>query len=319
MRRFAFCVALLVVLAGVLSTPRQAAAGERCGPTNCEDGTVCCNDTCGYCAPPDGACIQPDCGWGPDRVAGRRPILALDYPVALQGPRMGVAVGSGTGDTFYGGQLRAAGAKPLGSEFRLHGGLDMTQANTTNTPANASQVIIGRDGFALCEVGIGWALPTRRPWLQAVVALDGIVHYWRLFGLTVSAPPVRSWRLAGVELAPGLVVVAQRWGVGSSAFVRGARQLKCDNLACDSAVIRLWDMGLSLDTDGRSLGVPVGLLVHGRLTTRGNDVGAGVFWLGQRLRVGVEWRTSIREGTLATSWPGTEWNLRMDWLPPERQ
>lgn len=39
--------------------------GERCGRVTCGEGTVCCNDSCGMCAPPDVACAAiacaPDC------------------------------------------------------------------------------------------------------------------------------------------------------------------------------------------------------------------------------------------------------------------
>ena len=151
------------------------------------------------------------------------------------------------------------------------------------------------------------------------MALDGILLYRRLYRSTPLGPPQRSWLLADVELAPGLAVVAQHWGVGLSAFARMAKELACAELDCQGAGIRLLgDFGLSLDADGRNLGVPVGLLVHGRMSWEGTDLGAGVFWLGRDLRIGVEWRTTMREESLATSWPEAEWNLRVDWLPPER-
>lgn len=35
--------------------------GEACGDTVCGEGMVCCNDSCGICTPPDGACIQIEC------------------------------------------------------------------------------------------------------------------------------------------------------------------------------------------------------------------------------------------------------------------
>jgi len=35
--------------------------GATCGDTVCPLGEVCCNASCGICAPPDGACIQIDC------------------------------------------------------------------------------------------------------------------------------------------------------------------------------------------------------------------------------------------------------------------
>jgi hypothetical protein len=82
--------------------------------------------------------------------------------------------------------------------------------------------------------------------------------------------------------------------------------------------IRLWDMGISLDADGRNLGIPVGLMVRGRKSVNGDDLGAGVFWLGQRLRVGLEMRAFVDGGELNASWPDAEWNVRVDWLGAER-
>lgn len=35
--------------------------GEPCGMTTCEKGMVCCNASCGICAPPDGVCTQIAC------------------------------------------------------------------------------------------------------------------------------------------------------------------------------------------------------------------------------------------------------------------
>ena len=33
-----------------------------CGEVTCEAGLVCCNASCGICAPPDGFCTQEQCG-----------------------------------------------------------------------------------------------------------------------------------------------------------------------------------------------------------------------------------------------------------------
>jgi hypothetical protein len=37
-------------------------AGEPCGDTVCAPDEVCCNESCGICTPPDGACTQQLCG-----------------------------------------------------------------------------------------------------------------------------------------------------------------------------------------------------------------------------------------------------------------
>lgn len=36
--------------------------GTPCGPSRCKLGTVCCNESCGICAPPDGFCTEQFCG-----------------------------------------------------------------------------------------------------------------------------------------------------------------------------------------------------------------------------------------------------------------
>jgi hypothetical protein len=36
--------------------------GPKCGGGRCDAGNVCCNDSCGICTPPGGACIQLFCG-----------------------------------------------------------------------------------------------------------------------------------------------------------------------------------------------------------------------------------------------------------------
>ncbi len=39
----------------------DAGASVKCGTTTCPGGMVCCNESCGICAPPDGACLQEFC------------------------------------------------------------------------------------------------------------------------------------------------------------------------------------------------------------------------------------------------------------------
>jgi hypothetical protein len=37
------------------------AGGEQCGDVTCPTGEICCNESCGICTPPDGACIDLFC------------------------------------------------------------------------------------------------------------------------------------------------------------------------------------------------------------------------------------------------------------------
>lgn len=36
-------------------------SGRPCGPTTCDPGQVCCNESCGICTPPGGFCTQQIC------------------------------------------------------------------------------------------------------------------------------------------------------------------------------------------------------------------------------------------------------------------
>jgi hypothetical protein len=310
---------LSVAVAGACALlPGPASAAERCGPRSCAEGEFCCNDSCGLCAPPGGACIQPYCGWGPDSVAGRRPILALDHPNALMGPRVGAMAGLGWGSEYDGGQLRAAGLMPFADAFRARGAIDASLASLATATPGLGQTIVGRDGAVQSELGLAWNVPTSLTWLQAALMVDGVSVHRRSFQTAPNTQTQRSWALADLELAPGIAVTAQRWSVAVSAYARAGLQLSCEGLDCVDQAIRLWDMGISLDADGRNLGIPVGLMVRGRTAAGGDDLGAGVFWLGQRLRVGLELRAFVNNGELSASWPDAEWNVRVDWLGAER-
>lgn len=67
---------LLTAVAFALSAGLGAEAGawERCGPRICGGQDRCCNASCGICAPPGGACIQPHCGWEADEAGGHAPL-----------------------------------------------------------------------------------------------------------------------------------------------------------------------------------------------------------------------------------------------------
>ena len=54
---------LLMMMSVVVVMSRCGATspGEKCGKTTCATGMVCCNVSCGICAPPDGVCTQQFC------------------------------------------------------------------------------------------------------------------------------------------------------------------------------------------------------------------------------------------------------------------
>jgi hypothetical protein len=43
------------------ATTATPAGGSPCGPSTCQEGQVCCNESCGICTPPDGACTMQYC------------------------------------------------------------------------------------------------------------------------------------------------------------------------------------------------------------------------------------------------------------------
>jgi len=51
----------------------QPAQQVACGKATCAAGEVCCNPSCGLCAPPDGMCTQQFCDDAPDAQAGDAP------------------------------------------------------------------------------------------------------------------------------------------------------------------------------------------------------------------------------------------------------
>jgi hypothetical protein len=42
--------------------PEIELPGTPCGPSRCEGGQFCCNESCGLCAPRGGICLQRQCG-----------------------------------------------------------------------------------------------------------------------------------------------------------------------------------------------------------------------------------------------------------------
>jgi hypothetical protein len=80
MRRFVIAASFVLALAGCKRGPEKIEhpAGEAaqapdvpCGKNVCHGGQVCCNPSCGICAPPDGMCTQQFCD-APHTSQGRQ-------------------------------------------------------------------------------------------------------------------------------------------------------------------------------------------------------------------------------------------------------
>lgn len=54
------------VAAGGAASGASPAASVRCGEATCPPTQVCCNESCGICTPPGGACVQMICEPKPD-------------------------------------------------------------------------------------------------------------------------------------------------------------------------------------------------------------------------------------------------------------
>jgi hypothetical protein len=46
----------------------EVPSGSPCGPSRCEEGQFCCNESCGLCAPRGSLCLQRQCGPSPGAV-----------------------------------------------------------------------------------------------------------------------------------------------------------------------------------------------------------------------------------------------------------
>lgn len=68
-----------------LISAEEDAEGEVCGPTVCEPGLVCCNESCGECTRPGQPCITIGC---------------VDIPSSTTENTTGSSVTRGAGDIF---------------------------------------------------------------------------------------------------------------------------------------------------------------------------------------------------------------------------
>ncbi len=210
--------------------------------------------------------------------------------------------------------MSALGVLPLGRQFRLRGSTALLLGTNLQQPADGVQRVGGNDGKLNAELGAAWSIPTALTWLHAAVLADVVTVARRAFERSAQGDQTRSWSVVDVEAAPGLAVAVSRWGVHVASFTRYSSVLHCAERTCQSRSFGLVEIGASVDADGLSLGVPIGLLLHGKLSYWGADFGGGVFWLTRRFRVGALWHSSLIHGWTASAWPESEFNLRIDWL-----
>ncbi len=320
--------ASILALAALNCGVSAAIAGERCGPTTCSGDERCCNATCGLCAPANGACIQPDCGWGSNRVGGRRPMLAIDQPSALMGPWIAAEGGVGStsdagtvANSISGGQLLVGAMVPIGARFRARSALrlDLASFDVGSAPSQGSS--FGVDGHLQAEVGVAWSVPLSRSWLHAALLLDAVVSSRRTFEVPAGTlAQHRTWADPMLRAAPGLAVAVGFGWWSATAFGR----YLTPGPDSDSFTGRIGrhglEAGVSVDSDLAAMGVPFGVMLQASTWVfakdqRAEGVGMTLYWLYKSFRVALCGRMVIYDGPVSLEWPATELNLRLDWMP----
>ncbi len=260
----------------------SALAGPRCGPNVCADDELCCNDSCGICAPVGGACIQPDCGWSRDRAGAHAPVLDGAAPSPL--PTWAVRLDGAAADV----DTRALGlhvVAPIAASLSLQ--------------AQVRDFAAVDDAARTLWLGAGWHLPTGAPQLQAVVGLGGglvsVAKALRSPGSAASGLTVGALAAHGVDAFAGLL-----WGRG--IFGLSAIGRVGWNLAADTAASApRWQAAATGDV----VLPPFALPLAARVTVRAGGVAPGspAASIGLRGRVGA---------TVALAFALAEWAVGVE-------
>ena len=309
------CKAGALLLAILALCPRPGLAGERCGPSTCAEGLLCCNDSCGFCAPPSGACIQPHCGWTPSRVGQYTPALPLIWPSAMTRTTVSAQLRHGAGDALQWRQAAAVHARVALDRARVHA-LSLRVLEGLE-PGN----LVGHNEVAL---GWNWPLALGLPWLRLGPLVEvGVVRRFEARAGVIFALGRGAWGLAGHAA----------WRASLSAWrTTGEKGTRTDGSTYDkyaelSGLGQGLDVGLSIGVDGTAFGHKWRTSLNGRMRRDPTDwhwplaeVEAVFDWSGLGpFTIGAE----AGLGRRVEGWPGARWPrwlaLRISWLPaPQR-
>ncbi|QQR44365.1 hypothetical protein JKA73_36275 [Myxococcus xanthus] len=283
----------------------------RCGPNDCEKGTVCCNSGCGICTGPDEACILPFCDWGNptqmtpedvpdtdlyDHAGGRLAYSSL----TLTGDDAPSGTYSGPSALFsvqhYAWPTIAARAHLSGSTFTHVEGLDLPESERRAWSAGA---------------GVSKSLSFLGPSFDMTANLDGEYVNARGFaGVLTPAPLSAGGR---TTLAPSLVVrnAPSRWPF-QTQLTAHARYLHL--FARGPGDVGLLDVGVGggiqrehvqvFGSPTINLGLGLNYRFAGELTSgafRTHELGGGLWVTHRKLRAGIETHAGYARLT-----PGTD-------------
>jgi hypothetical protein len=336
---------LTPLLTASLLVAAPVLAGERCGPRTCDDGDTCCNDSCGICVPPNGACILPYCGWDRTGFQGHRPLVPFGWATPFAASSAGVQLGTRSDDDEYVTHVvdgRAQGTLALSRSWflRADAGLqrswfDEERGHREALAASAASPGLtlsagGWDGLAHVELDGAWTVPTRLNWLQAALLLGPRYQARRhlVFDpLNLDAPRDLEWSGdMGWYLVPGAAVSAGNgWlalsGIAQAHLGIGEREYPAED-------DRRWRAGAGLSLDLLRFGVPMQAMVaiDRQVTRRTSDPDPDPFdtrvtTATAGFSMGLQpWRMVVEAGhrmTTAEYSEGEEQTLavRFEWLP----
>lgn len=302
---------ILPLLTTLLLAASPVFAGPRCGPATCADGLLCCNDTCGICVPPDGACIQPHCGWTPARAGQFAPALPTTWPGAMTVAHMAMT-------WRHGDAAELPWHQALGAQGRV--ALDRAAAHAVSL-----RVIEGVDYGDLLnhdEVAMGWSwsLPLGLPWLRLgpLVEIGVVKRFETRAGLSFT-------------LGRGIVGLSGHalWRGSASAWrATGEMGTRSDGSTYDmydetNGLGHGLDLGLAFGFDGTAMGQPWRLTLAGRMRRDPTNW----HWPLDELEVVFDWADlgpfsvglEAGLGRRVEGWPAARWPrwlaLRLGWLP----
>ena len=339
---------LTLLLTASLLAAAPVLAGERCGPRTCDDGDTCCNESCGICVPPNGACILPYCGWDRTGFQGHRPLVPFGWATPFAASSAAVQLGTRSDEDEYVTHVvdgRAQGTLALSRSWFLRADAELERGwlDEERLSAEAKATAPTRDvrgfflsGYRNVQVDAAWTVPVRLTWLQLALMLGTrhqSVRYETLSFTHLDAPRSVKWHdNAGWYLVPGAAVSAGDGWLALSGMAQALLPVGDPDPSLSEHFLTMCyedeglRVGAGLSVDLMRFDVPIqAMLAVARLST--GDLGDPNDFGRQRTTAtaGVSlslrpWRMVLEAGQVTTTtehWEGEEQTLavRFEWLP----